>query len=105
MAKLNKLITDSLKQIASETTEVGPDNETLITKSEKLARLLWKKALGQETEEIGGKIKKFRPDMSAMQIILDRIDGRVLNTDDVKQRDESIPDKISQVGRDRINKI
>jgi hypothetical protein len=105
MAKLSKLITDSLKQIASETTEVGPDNETLVTKSEKLARLLWKKALGQETEVVAGKIKTFRPDMSAMQIILDRIDGKVLNTDEIKQRDESIPDRISKIGRDKINDI
>lgn len=104
--KFNKLITDSLKQIASEVTEVGPDNETLVTKAEKLARILWAKALGTGEPTLkAGKLYRPTPEMEAMKIILERIDGKVLNTDEVKQRDESIPDKISQLGKDKINNI
>jgi hypothetical protein len=106
MAKLSKLITDFVRQIASETTEVGPDNETLVTKAEKLARIIWSRALGTgEVTLKAGKLCHPAPDMEAMKIILDRIDGKVLNTDEIKQRDESIPDRISKIGKDKINAV
>jgi hypothetical protein len=104
--KLNKLITDFVRTIASEVTEVGPDNETMVTKAEKLARIIWTKALGTGEPTLkAGKLYHPSPDMEAMKIILDRIDGKVLNTDEIKQRDESIPDRISKIGRDKINDI
>jgi hypothetical protein len=108
MAKLNKLISDHLKLLASEETELASDNETKISRAHKLALILWQKALGTGPIELDaktGKIKRTGPDTEIIKLVLERIDGKVLNTDEIKQRDESIPDRISKVGKDKINNL
>jgi hypothetical protein len=106
MARLNRLITEYVRSIAEEKTENGPE-ESIITKAEKLARILWQRALGNGPPGIDSKGKMIRQsvDMAAVSMILDRVEGKVLSTEELQKKDESIPDRISRIGRDKVNKI
>jgi hypothetical protein len=109
MAKsLDRLVTENLRQLASEKTEIGSDGETLISRAAKLALTMWHIALGtgpimQDSKT--GLPKRPKPDAEMIKIILERLEGKVLSTEELQKKDESIPDRISRIGRDRVNKI
>jgi len=100
------LISSFIRSVAQEKV-AGED--TVITRAEALARLLWDMALGRskvvdvETGEISTEYSP--PDKHAMDIIMDRMEGRVGTFEDEKKKSETITDRISRKNQVRINKL
>jgi len=104
---LERLVTQHLRRLAGEKVETE-NGETLISRAEKLALTMWNIALGTGPPEINektGKIKRVKPDAEMIRTVLDRLEGRVSTTEEIDKREENIPDKISAVGKLKINKI
>lgn len=100
------LISSFIRSVAQE--KVAGDKGQL-TRAEALARLLWDMALGvvKTVDMDTGKILVgyAPPDKHAMDVIMDRMEGRVGTFEDEKKKSESIPDKISRKNKNRINKL
>lgn len=114
--KAGVLLSKYIRQIADEPTEFikGEDGDDyMATKAEALARVIWKLALGYD--EIIVKITKdgqrtevkkpHGPNSTYVGIILDRTEGRAPLMADGKDGKLSVPDRISQEGKNRINSI
>jgi len=111
--KLSKLI----RQIGDETTEVmGLDTDTgcnrVITKFEAMARTIWKLALGYDEvttikDAKSGKIttrkKPVKPDMACMQMIYDRIEGKIATNADSGKKKPPLSEKVGNQTKRRLN--
>ncbi len=74
----------------------------MVSKAEALARWLWSKALPHIDDE-GNTVP---PDLRVVQIVMDRVEGRAGIIEQEKAgTGESVPDKISRINADRINRI
>jgi len=107
--KANRILTEFLKKIAEEETEMvcvcGEDK--LVTKAEALTRLIWKMALGYSEEKVtveGIKTIEQRPDRGMMGVIFDRIEGRAVPVVEIGKEQRGIADKVTEQGKDRISK-
>ena len=113
--KAGKLLSSFIRQIAGEVTEFvkDPDGEDrMVTKAEKLARIMWKEALGCEEEQdvykdgvkTGTKKITHRPDKSMIGLLWDRIEGRapLMSTDDGRKL--SAAERVTEQGKKRIGK-
>lgn len=104
--RAGRLISTFIRSVAQEKV-AGETNA--VTRAEALARLLWDMALGRikvvdmETGKIS--IESVPPDKHAMDVIIDRMEGRVGTFEDEKKKSESIPDRISRKNKTRANKI
>lgn len=102
--RAGQLISSYLRAIGTEKTEVAtvfidPDTgkKKIISKAEALAREMWQIVLDENADaELKFKYRK---------LILDRIEGRPGTEDELKDRDISIPDKISEINRAKLNAI
>jgi len=115
-----KLLSKFIKEIANETHDdpvikAKGEEAVMLTKAEAVARYIWKLALGyEETEDvfdktgkkIGIKPVRHRPDKWAINLIWDRLEGRV-GAADLKSSDDkaSLAKKISDQGKKRLNQI
>lgn len=104
--KAGRLLSKFLRQIAEEKTEcLKIDGEdTMVTKAEALARLMWKMALGSKENEVkdGKLIEVVRhPDKSMISLVYDRIEGKAPMMEDSKPS-RSVADKVDEQGRHRI---
>jgi hypothetical protein len=110
--KAGKLISKFLRSIADEKTELGEEAD-IVTKAEALARNIWKMALGyvEEIEQwdglkmVGVKKVNHRPDKSMMELLLERMEGRVPNAQDGDEVKDKIPERVSEQTKDRVNKL
>lgn len=96
-----------LRLLSAEAEDIADDG-TPITKAEKLARLLWKKALGskemRQTEK--GMVEVDCPPESwAILTIMDRLMGKVANAVEDASAKTTAADKVSALARDRINNM
>lgn len=100
--KAGALLSRYLKEIA---TEVGEDGKT--TKAEFLARKMWDLALGVGPPRVSvtGVIIKPQPDRMMIQMIFDRLEGKIGSYDENVKRIEDIPDKVSKVAVAHINRL
>jgi hypothetical protein len=109
--RINRLITDFIKQVAIEEVcieDADTAENVVITKAEALARQIWDRALGvyKELDLKTGKIKTPPPDKAMIQLIMDRMEGKVADAPKTKDKDaESIPDMISRKNKERLNKL
>jgi hypothetical protein len=114
--KAGKLLSGFIREIAGEETEFikGDDgDDRMATKAEALARTIWKLALGYKevvvkTDKSGvrSEVKiPHDPNSTYIGIILDRTEGRAPLINDGKDGKLSVPDRISQEGKNRINNI
>jgi len=109
--RVSRLVSDYIKIIATETTCIAdPDHaeDAVVTKAEALARQIWDRALGtyKELDLKTGKMKRPPPDKGMMQLIMDRMEGKVADAPKTKDKDaESIPDMISRKNKERLNKL
>jgi len=115
-----KLLSKFIKEIANEihddpVIKAKGEEAVMLTKAEAVARYIWKLALGyEETEDvfdktgkkIGIKPVRHRPDKWAINLIWDRLEGRV-GAADLKSSDDkaSLAKKISGLGAKRVNQI
>jgi len=108
---VDKQLTKLLKKIGleeSEITPIGDEAPKIMTKIEALARTVWRKALGYEYKDtIGGKkvLKTKLPDKDMIQLIWDRHEGRVATASDPGTEKTSLPDKVAEVQKLRLNSL
>lgn len=105
------LISSYLRAIAQEVTEVvegdtpfgrPPGPPRLVSKAESLARWLWQAALPHK--EADGTTTP--PNLDVAKLVLDRIDGKPsVGGEDPTDGRETVPDKISRMNAERVNKI
>lgn len=108
--RAGRLVSTFLRSVAQEkiAVEVTEGESKLITRAEALARQLWKMALGKFVKHVDmktGTIYYEAPDKHAMDIVIDRMEGRVGTLEDEQNKDETIPDKISRKNKQKISKI
>jgi len=100
--RAGQLISSYLRAIGTEKTElvdvaVGPDKveHRIVSKAEALARDMFEKALECDDEKLKLEYRK---------VVLDRIEGRPdVGQVDERQKRSSVPDRISEVNKNRIN--
>lgn len=100
------VLSTKLREIAQEATEFveGPGGDVMVTKSEALARLMWKLALGYTEIDIKAGIEKvIGPDRGMIQLIWDRIEGRATPVNDNLHNKRKLPAKVSDANKDRLN--
>jgi len=106
--KIKRLLTDLIKQIAQEKTELIKDEnegDRIATKAEALARLIWKKALGyQEVDPKTQMLEVFKPDKDMIALIYDRMEGKA-GIGDISGQGDNIPRKISDLNKQKLNKL
>ena len=115
-----KLLSKFIKEIASEihddpVIKAKGEDAVMLTKAEAIARYIWKVALGYEgTEDVYDKSGKktgikpvhHKPDKWAINIIWDRLEGRVGAADLKGGSDKaSLADRVSALGKKHMNQI
>jgi hypothetical protein len=106
--KAGQLLSRFLRQISEEVTELDQKDgeDVLVSKAEKLARIMFKEALGYKEIELGknGGRKEIihRPDKYMLALLFERIEGRApLAQDDGNKRD--VPDRVDDQAKSRIS--
>ncbi len=114
-----KLLSKFIKEIASEICDdpilkAKGEEAVMVTKAEAIARYIWKTALGY-TEEVeiykdgvktGIRPEYHRPDKWAINMIWDRMEGRVGQADAKAGSDKaSLADRVSALGKKHMNQI
>ena len=103
-----KLLSEELRKLGDEVVDVD-DNGDGITRSQKLANLVWKYALGytDEARDDKGFVKKkdYAPAPWAAQYIFERLEGKVPQAvlDEVKKT--TAADKVSNLAKSKINAL
>jgi hypothetical protein len=97
-----------LRYLAGEAVSIHDDGD-IVTRSETLARLLWDKALGYEEvivdDEGREKTKKHEPQPWAMQIVLDRLEGKAPLAIVEPEGKAKITDRVNELIKERLNAI
>ena len=115
-----KLLSKFIREIASEihddpVIKAKGEEAVMLTKAEAIARYIWKVALGFEEEvdvldkngkKIGIKSVRYWPDKWAINMIWDRMEGRV-GAADVKAGSDkaTLAEKVSEQGKKRLGQI
>jgi len=102
-----KELSKHLRELAIE-AETVTDSGDVITKAEALARLIWKKALGGpalvQTPE-GLKEVINLPESWAIQLIYDRLEGKVAQSLPEEVGKRSAAEKVGELARSRLNEL
>jgi len=110
-ARAGRLLSEYIRAIGCETDQVvdpdtpkgcAPGMPRMVSKAEALAYHIWRKAL-PHTDDDGNK---HEPDLNYIRIVLERAEGKAGTVAEEKSDTrESVPDRISRLGAERINKI
>jgi hypothetical protein len=110
-SRAGTLLSGYLRAIGTEATEVIDDEvprgcrkgpPKLVSKAERLARYIWHKALPRTDD--GGVTHE--PDIRYVQIVLERVEGKAGTVEAEKESGrESVPDKVSRLGVERLNRM
>jgi len=111
--RAGKLLTKFLRQIAHEETEFVVDadgQDKMATKAEALVRKMWDIALGyveRVEDRATGEVTEitYKPDRKMMEIIFERLDGKVASHEDQQKHKLSVADRVSEQSRNRINEL
>jgi hypothetical protein len=105
------LLSGYLRAIGTEVTEVMQDDAPkgcpvgpprLMSKAERLARHIWEQALPRTGPD--GAVHA--PTFEYVKLVLDRVEGKAGTMEQEKDSGrESVPDKISRINTERVNKI
>jgi len=107
-AKASRTLSKFVREIALEQTEqcLEGDDPRPVSKAEKLARLMWKMALGWTEIKDDGKEIAHKPDKGMMALLWDRLEGKVPQTDGKSLGNKaSAADRVGEQSRKRLNKI
>lgn len=104
-------LTRFLRQIADEKTECHDlDPKTgqgrLMSKAEALARIIWKLALGYDETvktEDALVVKHHKPDPKFVDIVYDRLEGKVAANNDGTTKKQPLSGKVDALAKDRLN--
>ena len=114
-----KLLSKFIREIANEEYDdpiikARGEEAVMVTKAEAIARHIWSVALGYVEEvdiykdgvKVGVKLENHRPDKWAINLIWDRMEGRVSQADAKAGSDKaSLADKVSEQGKKRLGQI
>ncbi len=107
--RVGKLLSNYIRQIAEEETEMVTDpksnEDRMATKAEALARLIWKKALGwTELQVVKGETIDIRhhPDKYLMGLLFDRMEGRAPLTVGDSDGKMTTAERVTEQGVKRI---
>ena len=107
-ARAGNLLSHYLRIIAQEKmviTDIEKGEDKVVTKAEAAARLIWDKSLGHKEVLDDGEIIKHDPDTNMLKLLYDRLEGKVANPEENKQRTQALPDKVSDTNKERLNKL
>ena len=109
-SRAGRLLSEYLRRIAQEETELTEgtalESGTLITKAEAIARLMFKLALGyKEINKAGDKDIIHGPDRGMIALIWDRIEGRATPINDNLAKRRTLPKKVSDENKRRMNEL
>ncbi|MBE3043000.1 hypothetical protein IMZ48_10600 [Candidatus Bathyarchaeota archaeon] len=99
-----RAIGTEVDQVVTEDTVPGtkPGMPKLVSKAEALARFIWREALPFKDAE--GVVHK--PDFKYVDLVLNRVEGKASVAEQEKESGrETVPDKVSRMGVDRLNKM
>lgn len=107
-----QILSSYLRALASEVTEVIEDDvpkgcipgpPRLVSKAERLARYIWRCAL----PHVDDNGMMHEPSLSYVRLLLERIEGKaaVAAEDKVNDGRETVPDKVSRMNAERLNRI
>ena len=108
--KARKLLSQYLKEIAQEKTELVKDEnneDQMATKAEALARKIWNMALGWSEVQIeGGKPVETHhaPDKAMMMLVFDRTEGKVSSSTDGSQK-LTTAKRVTEQSKNRLNEL
>ena len=110
--RAGNLLSHYLRSIAQETIardDLEKGETRTMSKAEALAYLIWNKALGfKEEVDDGSGIKilvEHEPDKDMIKLVYDRMEGKVANPEENRDREQKLPDKVSATNVDRLNKL
>ena len=108
--RAGRLLSTFLRAIAQEKVNIIDGENGVpkqITKARALADQIWHRALGTYTyvDPLTEAVKQPPPDKSMIELIFDRCEGRVGTVEEEVKKDASVPDKVSQANKDKINKL
>ena len=113
-----QMISKSLRAIGLEKTETtgeldpGDGKTLMINKAEALARVIWKLALGWDEEvkitnaktgQVKIVIKHHAPDAKFVDIVYDRIEGRVAPDKESGFKKQPLSEKVGEQAKQRLN--
>jgi hypothetical protein len=103
-----KFLSQSLRALASEPHE--DDGSIIKTRAQCLAEHIWDAALGYKAKvydkETRGFIEKeFGPQTWAINLIFDRIEGKVPISEDNVLEGTSVASRVEEISKDRINDL
>jgi len=109
-SRAGRLLSTFLREIAQEKTEILSTEGNVpgkVTKARALAAQIWRRALGTYTyvDPVTDVIKQPPPDKQMIELIFDRCEGRVGTHEEEQKKDASVPDKVSQANKDKLNKL
>ena len=96
-------LTRHLRVLAAQVDAVS-DGGDLISKSEKLAEIVWQRAIGFQEKTADGKLIPHKPEQWAIMLLFDRLEGRVPVMIDDKTG-QTLADKVTALGRSRLNAL
>jgi len=99
-----KELTKYLRTLAMEAESIADDG-TPITRAEALARALWTKALGGKKRNRDGTESELLPEAWAIQLIYERLEGKVANAATDESGKITTAEKVSELSRNRINSL
>ena len=108
-SKAGKLLTRFLETIAEEETELIIDPKTgedrIATKAEKLARIIWRDALGYTERDIKNDVDVIHaPNQHRMNMIFERMEGRAPVAGEDTKGKITAAERVSELGKSRISK-
>lgn len=102
---IDKQITATLVRLAKAKIRHGDDNK-LQTRASIVAALIWERALGYtQIDPNSGKSKIMPPATWAINLILERMEGKVGPQDEAKRKATPVNEKISILNKELINRL
>ena len=103
-----KFLSQSLRALASEAHDT--DGDTIKTRAQCLAEHIWNAALGYKAKVYDKEIrnlveKEFGPQTWAINLIFDRIEGKVPISEDSVLEGTSVASRVEEISKDRINDL
>ena len=108
-ARTGRVVSEYMRGIASERTECIRNPVTgkkeLVSKAEALARLVWEKALGKVWDDEAKQFVTDKPSITHLKLLLERCEGKAGSAGEIDDGKLSVPDKISEINRKRMNSM
>lgn len=106
-----KLITQYIERMAIQTCDITEDEGDPVSYAQRLAEIVWKFALGYkeptgEVDETGRKVlKSYKPATWAINLVLDRLEGKVQTTGEPEKPKRLVVNRIRELAKGNLNDL